>query len=190
MSALTRPRWTLTEAAQRVGVSRSTLRRRLAANAFPNAVQDASGAWTLGVEDLLGAGFTLARPVVEPTNQSTPVTPLMNQAHPAVSQAHEPGSPDLAEVARLKAELAAERARTEVERAHRLAAEQLATDRAHHIDDLRSALRMLTATPAAPPAPPAPATAPTPAPTTETAAPPPDATAGPRRRRSLLPWRR
>jgi len=144
---LTRPRWTLKEAAERVQVSRSTLRRRLDDGAFPNAAKDATGAWTLGVEDLLGAGFTLARPIVESTPTAVP-HPLMSQGQPAKDPSREHGPAQDDELARLTAELSAERARTEVERARRIAAEQLAADRERHVDDLRTALRMLDAGPA------------------------------------------
>jgi hypothetical protein len=150
VSALSRPRWTLTEAAQRVQVSRSTLRRRLEGGAFPGAVQDDSGAWTVTVEDLLGAGFTLARPVVEEPVAGTLKGSPSERAHPAESQAHERAQvdEDLAQrVAQLERDLERERAQRALEHAQRVAAEREVVRLDANLGDLRQALRMLEAGP-------------------------------------------
>lgn len=151
---LTRPIWTLTEAAQRTGVSRSTLRRRLSAGAFPNARQDAGGAWLVPVEDLLAAGLSLSRPpaVSVVTEQAQPTS------NPASERAQTPSTPTSTEVEELRRELAqerarveAERARADTERAQRLAAEQVAAERERHLGTALQALRMLEGRPPAPP---------------------------------------
>jgi predicted DNA-binding transcriptional regulator AlpA len=60
-----RPAWTLTEAVQRTGSSRSTLRRYLDAGKFPNAYKDTSKAWRFPLEDLLAAGLSVSEPPAE-----------------------------------------------------------------------------------------------------------------------------
>ncbi len=121
-----RPAFTLSEAEQVTGASRSTLRRRLAEQAFPNAYRaNRSREWRIPVEDLLAAGLPVNRPT------------------PAVSAAsdHDQDGADLGHrVVELEALLAVERARRE-------AAEQLATERAARVDDLRIALRLLESGP-------------------------------------------
>src|SRR5699024_8692389 len=52
-----RPTWTLREAEERCGVSRSTLKRRLAAGDFPNAYKTSQGQWRVPVNDLIAAGY-------------------------------------------------------------------------------------------------------------------------------------
>lgn len=139
-----RPRWTLTEAAERVGVSRSTLRRRLEAGAFPQAKQVGEGdnpPWTVTVEDLLGAGFTLARSVA---NQDAPTERAQTKTEPAPEHVQQLS----ARVSELERELAQERSRREVEQVQRTAAEALANEREQHVQSLRQALRMLEARPA------------------------------------------
>src|SRR5512143_1843450 len=59
-----RPRLTLSAAAEACAVSRSTLRRRLAQGAFPHAAQGTSGAWTVPIGDLLAAGLRVHAPQV------------------------------------------------------------------------------------------------------------------------------
>jgi len=62
---------TLSEAAEQCGVARSTIRRALDQDRFPNAVRDddARGTWWVPVSDLLDAGYVPATP------QSTPQVP-------------------------------------------------------------------------------------------------------------------
>ncbi len=121
-----RPAFTLSEAEQVTGASRSTLRRRLAEQAFPNAYKAGRGQeWRIPVEDLLAAGLPVNRPTAAVSTASD----------------HGQGGADLGHrVAELEALLAVERARRE-------AAEQLAAERAARVDDLRVALRLLEAGP-------------------------------------------
>ena len=99
-------------------MSRSTIRRRREAGDFPNAHQDAKGAWLVPLTDLLAAGLHPGSP--------TPPTVEVEQAQTD------------AEVRDLRALL-------ETERAQRRAAEQIAEERGRALDDLRSALRMIEA---------------------------------------------
>jgi hypothetical protein len=125
------PLLSLTAAARTAGVSRSTLRRRLAEGAFRGAQRDAQGAWLVPVADLIQAGLSPA--VTPPMN--TPVNGMVNGV---VSL------PDLpARVAQLEAELAAERLKREL-------AERLATERLDRVEDLRVALRAIGPGPTVP----------------------------------------
>ncbi len=142
----TRPRLTLSSAAQACAVSRSTLRRRLAQGAFPHAAQDTSGAWTVPVADLLAAGLRINAPRVAGAQAQPAVNALTHPAHqpPAsfVEQGHSGAGEQApaARVAELERALAVAEMRAE-------GAERLATERAARIDDLRGALRMLEAAP-------------------------------------------
>jgi hypothetical protein len=111
------PLLSLTAAARTAGVSRSTLRRRLAEGAFKGAQRDAQGQWQVPVTDLIAVGLSPAVTPPTGTPMSMPVS-----------------VPD--RVAVLEAELA-------VERAKREAAERLATERLDRVEDLRLALRAL-----------------------------------------------
>jgi hypothetical protein len=130
-----RPRWTLTEAATHVGASRSTLRRRLNTGAFPNAAQDTSGVWRIGIEDLLAAGFTLSKTWVtdpaqpEPEPGSNPVQPNENVLSTERAQLENDLAHERTKNTRLRAEL-------DTEQRLRQAAEQ-------NTNDLRTALRIL-----------------------------------------------
>lgn len=130
----TRPRFTLSEAAQLTKTSRSTLRRRLDSDAFPHAAKDDDGFWRIPVEDLLAAGLTLSRTVPDTPHEPVPDTPRAREENEQLVQ-------------RLKDQLAELRAQIEVERAHRTAAEQIAAERAEHLDTARRALRMIEAAP-------------------------------------------
>ena len=128
---MTRPRWTLSEAAERVGASRSTLRRRLEAGAFPSAYRDTTGIWHIPLEDLLAAGFSPAQPV-----STSSVTDL---AHSETEHAHE-----------LAQRLQAAEIALSAERAQRLAAAQVAAAERRRADSLEMALRLLGPAPTTP----------------------------------------
>jgi predicted DNA-binding transcriptional regulator AlpA len=118
-----RPAWTLTEAVQRTGASRSTLRRYLDAGKFPNAYKDTSKAWRFPLEDLLAAGLSVSEPPSERA-QSLP--------------AEQPNESALEQVSKLEQALREER--TRADNAERLAASYL-----DNVHDLRRALLMLEA---------------------------------------------
>lgn len=135
----TRPRYPLSRAAQMAGVSLSTVKRRLAAGEFPNAVRDDSGAWLVPVEDLLAAGFHLNRSTTQGSDDQT--------------QATDPGMND--RVTDLERQLTDARATIRVEQARREAAEQVAAAHEQRAATAERALLMLEARrePVAPPAP-------------------------------------
>lgn len=118
----TRPAWTLAEASEHCGVSRSTLKRRLAAGDLPNAYKTPEGQWRIPVPDLLAAGYQ-------------PGAPDWGDAQPATQDEPAP-APD--RVTELERELALERAR-------RASAEQIAEERRGRIEDLQMAMRLLEA---------------------------------------------
>lgn len=118
-----RPSWSISDAADRVGVSRSTIRRYRESGKFPHAFKDSAGVWKVPLEDLLAVGL---RPV-----------------DPALSVVPEPVESGLSErVRELEAALAVERARNEGLQRVAAAAEANAAD-------LRLALRMLESGPVA-----------------------------------------
>jgi predicted DNA-binding transcriptional regulator AlpA len=119
----TRPAWTLTEAVQRTGSSRSTLRRYLDAGKFPNAYKDTSKAWRFPLEDLLAAGLSVSEPPTERA-QSMPT--------------EQPSTATDEQVSKLEQALREER--TRADNAERLAASYL-----DNVQDLRRALLMLEA---------------------------------------------
>lgn len=121
-----RPALTLSEAAERCGVSRSTVRRRLDAGDFAHAWRDdgrdgpGTGPWMVPVSDLVGAGLDVTRPPDEPAREQ------------GSEQGHEtppPGEPS-GEVARLRAELAAAEHRAAIAEERATAARALADERA------------------------------------------------------------
>lgn len=119
---MSRPSWNIGEAAERCGVSRSTVRRYRESGRFPHAFKDTTGAWKIPLEDLLAVGWT----PVDPT-QSAPA---------------EPASDGLSErVRELEQALALERAKRE-------GAERLAAQTEANLADLRMALRMIEQKPA------------------------------------------
>lgn len=122
---MNRPAWTLTEAVQRTGASRSTLRRYLDAGKFPNAYKDSSKAWRFPLEDLLAAGLSVSEP---PTEQA--------QSLPT----EQPTNAFAEQVSKLEQALREERARAD-------AAERLAASYLDNVQDLRRAMRMLEAAP-------------------------------------------
>jgi predicted DNA-binding transcriptional regulator AlpA len=126
-----RPAWTLTEAVQRTGASRSTLRRYLDAGRFPNAYKDTSKAWRFPLEDLLAAGLSVSEPPSERA-QSTPTEQGLSASTEQASSA------SAEQVSKLEQALREER--TRADNAERLAASYL-----DNVQDLRRALRMLEA---------------------------------------------
>lgn len=126
-----RPAWTLTEAAERTGASRSTLRRYRDAGKFPGAYKDTSGAWRFPHEDLLAAGLSFATPLGEQSSEQgqskVPDHPVSRSIDREAKQ-----------VAQLEQALREERARAD-------SAEQLAASYRENLDDVRRALRMLEA---------------------------------------------
>jgi predicted DNA-binding transcriptional regulator AlpA len=126
-----RPAWKLTEAVERTGASRSTLRRYLAAGKFPNAYKDSSNAWRFPLEDLLAVGLSPSQPARERA--------LSASSEQGQSMSTEQASAASAEqVSKLEQALREERVRAD--NAERLAASYLA-----NAEDLRRALRMLEA---------------------------------------------
>jgi predicted DNA-binding transcriptional regulator AlpA len=133
-----RPAWTLTEAVQRTGASRSTLRRYQAAGKFPNAYKDSSNAWRFPLEDLLAIGLSPSEPARERASASR---------ERALSTSSEQGQSTSTEQAKTttdeqvsKLEQALREERTRADNAERLAASYL-----DNVQDLRRALRMLEA---------------------------------------------
>lgn len=112
-----RPSWTIAEAAERCGVSKSTVRRYRESDRFPNAWKDSAGAWKIPLEDLLAVGW---KPV-DPTQGLTPELPVSGPTE---------------RERELEGLLAVERARRE-------GAERLAAMAEASVADLRQALRML-----------------------------------------------
>lgn len=124
-----RPRWTLSEAARRTGTSRATLLRRIESGKIPGATKTDSG-WSIGVEDLLAAGFLPDKP--------SPPDPV----HEHVHAPDQPPTGGAQRIAELERELA-------VAHAQRAAAEQVAAERERIIQAQSVTLRMLEAAPPA-----------------------------------------
>ena len=135
-----RPRLTISEAAEAVGVSRSTIRRKLDAGAFNQANKDNEGTWRIPVDSLIAAGFSLARPATS----TPPAPPLMTQAQLKDERVHD-----------YESQIVELRTQIEVERAHRTAAEQVAAAHLARAENSERALKMIEAAPALAP-PPAP----------------------------------
>ncbi|MDJ0318668.1 helix-turn-helix transcriptional regulator [Arthrobacter antibioticus] len=135
----TRPKWTMREAVERTGASRSTLRRRLDQGKFPGAYLDRAGQWRIPLTDLLAAGFI----PVPPLGQGV-VTDIV---HPedALAQVNQINLEN--RIKTLEISLA-------TERAHRVASEQVALAHEKRAETAERALLMLESglirTPAAP----------------------------------------
>lgn len=124
-----RPSWSISRAATECGVSVSTIKRRLREGKFPNAVQGAGGAWTIPVQDLIGAGLTPGKPSV-----ADPVKPLVQGDSDLVQR---PGSEELLNrISELEQELRLERNKRE-------SLEILLKERADHVDSLKLAMRII-----------------------------------------------
>lgn len=115
-----RPAWTLTEAVERTGASRSTIRRYREAGKFPNAYKDTAGVWRFPLEDLLAVGLKPTEPANEQAQDTTTEQATSEQLN--------------------KLEQALILERTRADNAERLAASYLA-----NVQDLRRALVMLEA---------------------------------------------
>lgn len=152
---VTRPSLTIAQAIEQFNLSRTTVRRSIENGKFPHATKDEQGRWKIPVDDLVAAGVMprktwlneraheggrpahneQAHDVLTPAHslQSLVATEL---AHPHNEHAHELAHRDT-RIAQLEAELNAEKRLRE-------AAETNA-------NDLRTALRMIEATPNTPP---------------------------------------
>ncbi|MEU5838601.1 helix-turn-helix domain-containing protein [Streptomyces diacarni] len=130
-----RPMLSQQEAADRCGVSRTTIRRHHREGRLPNTVVDDDGAWHIPVEDLLAAGLRLNAPA-PPDGTPNPSQDNDREADGASS-----------EVARLRSELAEARERLIESEAGRRAAEEVRTAQAAHIADLQQMLTALAPAP-------------------------------------------
>ncbi len=126
-----RPAWTLTEAVERTGASRSTIRRYREAGKFPNAYKDTAGAWRFPLEDLLAVGLSPSEPARDRAQNKASEQPVSTSTEQASSASAD-------QVSKLEQALRDER--TRADNAERLAASYLA-----NVEDLRRALRMLEA---------------------------------------------
>lgn len=124
-----RPTFTLTEAAQATGTSRSTIKRKLAAGEFPDAAKDADGVWRFSPGDLLAAGLKLRTPA---------------DAGRSRRDDEDQGDDEAAELLDRIADL--ERLLT-IERVRRESAEQVAAEREKRAMTAERALLMLEARP-------------------------------------------
>lgn len=122
-----RPSWTLSEAAERTGASRSTIRRYRETGKFPNAYKGTDKQWRVPIEDLLASGLTLSGQA-----QVEQVTTLSEQP---IEHAPEPLSERVRELEALLA----------VERARAAGLERVAAAAEANAADLRMALRMIEA---------------------------------------------
>lgn len=139
-----RPRWSVSQAAKHAGVARSTIQRYLARGKMPGAYLDDTGTWSIGVEDLLGAGFRVDAPA--PPDQAE-----IGSSRGQAQAAGEALAEQARQLAETKAELAEAQRRADV-------AEAVARERSEQITDLRRTIAALEAgrsdRPAAPASPP------------------------------------
>jgi excisionase family DNA binding protein len=126
-----RPAFTLSEAAERTGASRSTIRRYRESGKFPHAYKDTDRQWRVPVEDLLASGLTLS-------GQAQSEQASMPSEH-AGDQASSAGGVLSERVRELEGLLAVERARA-------AGLERVAAAAEANAADLRMALRMIEAT--------------------------------------------
>ncbi len=122
-----RPSWTLSEAAERTGASRSTIRRYRETGKFPNAYKGTDKQWRVPVEDLLASGLTL--------NGQAQVEQVNTLSEQPTEQAPEPLSERVRELETLLA----------VERARAAGLERVVAAAEANAADLRMALRMIEA---------------------------------------------
>lgn len=143
-----RPKYTLTEAAALVGVSRSTIRRRRENGDFPNAYKTRDGQWMVPLEDLLANEL---RPLSSEQvhleqvgSASSPVT-LTGLGQAAQQQAQ-------AEQAQLRERLQQAEHELALERAKNDGLAQTLSEARTRANELSMALRMLEAGKPTPPA--------------------------------------
>lgn len=135
-----RPSWGVQQAARECGVSVATIRRRLKDGSLPNAVQGARGAWTIPVTDLIAAGLNPGQP--SPPDHAQGV--VTDPTHAKNDHSHDHGQRSSSQVegyAQLEQKLLSEQREVEHLRT------QVHTLQ-NNLDDLRTAMRMLEATPA------------------------------------------
>lgn len=127
-----RPTFTLAEAAILVGVSRSSVRRRLDQGAFSNAYKTPSGIWKIPLPDLLEAGLK-------------PVSGASTKMPQVLSGGIGQGESDIGhgEQHELKNRVIELENALSVERAHRTAAEQVGESQRQRAETAESALRIL-----------------------------------------------
>lgn len=137
MATPQRPKLSVAAAARATGAARTTIQRALKEGRLPNAVQNGN-AWSIPVEDLLAAGFTLQHQG-RSVNQERATAPAADAA-----PLKAPTDPNTtAELAELRKALAVEQARRE-------AAEAVALERLRTIEAQAAHLRMLEAGPTSP----------------------------------------
>lgn len=125
---MNRPAWTISEAVDRTGASRSTIRRYRDAGKFPHAYKDSTGVWRFPLEDLLAAGLQIIDPAqAERMTQSTEYVQ---------SEPEQVSDSLLNKVTELERALAVEQARN-------AGLERLAQAAQENVLDLRRALRMI-----------------------------------------------
>lgn len=132
---MSRPAFTLTEAAALVSTSRSTLRRRLDQGDFPDAYRDSKGVWKIPLTSLLAAGLHPVQGAVQ--DLSTDI------GQPVYDTAQSKQVDLKNRVTELENALS-------IERAHRSAAEQIAGAERHRAQTAEMALRMLEQGPSNP----------------------------------------
>jgi hypothetical protein len=128
------PSFTLSEAAELTGRNRRTLRRWLDGGKFPNAFQadDEARTWRIPARDLAAAGLGTTPPDGE-------------RWHPASGTPQAPGqAPNDSRVADLERQLVDERSARKVLEAKLEGAQAIAAERAAQIEDLRTALDVIS----------------------------------------------
>ena len=131
-----RPTFTLAEAANLVGVSRSSVRRRLDQGAFSNAYKTPRGIWKIPLPDLLEAGLN---PV------SGAFVGVSQTLSGDISQGQSDIGHDISqrEQHELKNRVIELETALSIERAHRTAAEQVGDIQRQRAETAESALRIL-----------------------------------------------
>lgn len=143
-----RPKFTIAQVVDQFEVSRSTLRRGITSERFPNAIKDHHGRWIIPVDDVLNAGYKPRKTWLNEGSHDHGHEPGSQGGHD-----HGHGSQTLPDANRqavftdhgqLENELAHERAQVDKLKA------LLEAERAH-VESLRMALRMIEPAATAPP---------------------------------------
>lgn len=135
-----KPALSISQAAARCGVSRTTVRRRLNAGSFPHAWREdrreapGSGPWQIPVTDLIAAGLDVHATDRPEQSQET----VRGLSHDTTQDSPEPTGELVGRLGEMERERDEWRRRAEV-------AEARAQERQAHIEDLRMALRQLEA---------------------------------------------